>query len=223
MKTDLQSLGGYAALFEALAYIVGFGVMLTVLQPAMDASAAPVQQLAHILSLSTLLKSWNIIIYVLFGAVLVVLVIALHQRLASTAPVLMQVASAFGLIWAGLVIAAGMIANVGLTVVAKLYTNDPLIATQAWQTLTAVQEGLGGGVELVGGLWLVLVSLAAMHSGALPRALNYVGLLTGSAGVLTIIPPLRDLGAVFGLGQIAWFVWLGVMMTGVARRKVDHI
>jgi hypothetical protein len=28
--------------------------------------------------------------------------------------------------------------------------------------------------------------------------------------VLTILPPLKDMGLVFGLTQIAWFAWIGV-------------
>ncbi len=32
------------------------------------------------------------------------------------------------------------------------------------------------------------------------------------AGLLTVIPVLEVLGAVFGLGLIVWFVWLGVVM-----------
>ncbi|MDQ1815642.1 hypothetical protein RBA41_20300 [Massilia sp. CCM 9210] len=212
MQTQWQKIGGVAAFFEAFAYIVGFSVMLTVLQPAAGAGTMPEQQLGHILSMSALFKAWNIVIYVVFGAVLAVLVIALHARLAEGAEMLMRVASAFGLIWSGLVIATGMIANVGLSTVAKLYAEDPRLATVAWRTLNAVQEGLGGGVELVGGLWVILVSVVALRLAALPRRLNYIGIATGTAGVLTVIPPLGELGAVFGIGQIVWFVWLGIVM-----------
>ncbi|MDQ1834166.1 hypothetical protein [Massilia scottii] len=176
MQTQWQKIGGVAAFFEAFAYIVGFSVMLTMLQPAGGASATPEQQLGHILSMSALFKAWNIVIYVVFGAVLAVLVIALHARLASGAEMLMRVASAFGLIWSGLVIATGMIANVGLSTVAKLYIEDPRSATVAWRTLNAVQDGLGGGVELVGGLWVIVVSVVALRLAALPRSLNYVGI-----------------------------------------------
>ncbi len=212
MKAYWNKTAGIAALFQALSYIIGFTFMLTVLQGTLPPEATPVQRLAHLLSISDLYKAWNVVIYVMFGAVLVVLVVALHQLLARAAPALMPVASAFGLIWAGLVIASGMIANVGLALVGKLYVQDATQASLAWQTLGAVQDGLGGGVELVGGLWVILLSFAALRLASLPRLLNYVGIVTGLAGVLTIIPPLAELGAVFGLGQIAWFIWLGIVM-----------
>ena len=48
-----------------------------------------------------------------FGVFLVVLALALYERLKAGSPALVQMATAFGLIWAGLAIASGMIVNVG--------------------------------------------------------------------------------------------------------------
>jgi hypothetical protein len=31
-------------------------------------------------------------------------------------------------------------------------------------------------------------------------------------GIISIIPGLTDLVGVFGLGQIIWFVWLGIVL-----------
>jgi hypothetical protein len=31
-------------------------------------------------------------------------------------------------------------------------------------------------------------------------------------GIMTILPAVNDLTGVFGLGQIVWFVWLGVLL-----------
>jgi hypothetical protein len=76
-----------------------------------------------------------------------------------------------------------------------------------------VQDGLGGGNEIVGGLWTLLVSWAALRGGGLPKALNYPGLVVGVAGLLTVVPALElVLRFVFGLGQLVWFVWLGIVM-----------
>jgi hypothetical protein len=59
---------------------------------------------------------------------------------------------------------------------------------------------------------VLLISRASLRSSALPDALSYLGLIVGATGVLTIIPSLAELGAVFGLGQIIWFAWLGIIM-----------
>ena len=78
--------------------------------------------------------------------------------------------------------------------------------------MSAIQEGIGGGVELAGGLWVLLISWSALRQAAFPRWLNYLGIAVGVAGVLTVIPALKELGALFGLGQIVWFAWLGTVM-----------
>jgi hypothetical protein len=75
-----------------------------------------------------------------------------------------------------------------------------------------VPEALIGRVEVVGGIWMLLVSWAALLAGRHPRALNYLGVVVGVAGVLTVVPALEVLGIGFRLGEIVWIVWLGIVM-----------
>ena len=46
----------------------------------------------------------------------------------------------------------------------------------------------------------------------LPRSLSWLGIVLGAAGVVSVVPALRDLGYAFGMLQIVWFVWVGVVM-----------
>jgi hypothetical protein len=75
-----------------------------------------------------------------------------------------------------------------------------------------VPEALIGRVEVVGGIWMLLVTWAALLAGRHPRALNYLGVVVGVAGVLTVVPALEVLGIGFRLGEIVWIVWLGIVM-----------
>lgn len=209
---SLQKAGGIAALVEALAYVVGFAVLMTVLNPGNSEDWNSEQKLGFALQNKPLFQVWMTFIYVIFGLFLVVLTVALHERLKSGLAGLMQVASAFGLIWAGLVIASGMIAVVGLDVAAALHSQDAAQAASLWVAVGAIQGGLGGSVEVVGGLWVLLISIAALRSRGLPKSLNYTGLVVGAAGTITIVPGLGDLRVVFGLGQILWFAWIGIVM-----------
>ena len=158
--------------------------------------------------------STNLLMYVFFGVVLIVLALALYDRLKSGAPALMQVATAIGIIWAGSLIASGMVANAGIAPVVALYATDPAQAALTWQAIETVADGLGNGNgEILGGLWTLLVSLAALRAGGLPKGLNILGLLVGAVGILSLIPGLTDLLiGVFGLSQIIWFVWLGIVL-----------
>jgi hypothetical protein len=190
--------------------VVGLGLFFTLLAPTED--FGPGQFVAFLADNQALLHIWHLIIYVVNGVFLVVLALALYERLKAGSPAMAQTATAFGLIWAGLVIASGMLIINDLGVVVDLYGQDSARAASVWLTLSSVEEGLGGGVELPGGLWVLLLSWAALRAGGLPRALNYLGVVIGAAGLLTVVPALDALEAVFGLGFIVWFVWVGIVM-----------
>jgi Domain of unknown function (DUF4386) len=210
MMNDLQKMGGVAALIQAAAYVVGLGLALTLLAPVLDAD--PDQYVAFLVDNLILMHIWHLIIYLVAGVFLVVLALALHERIEADSPAMAQTATAFGLIWAGLVIASGMLMINDAGVVAEIYDKDPAQAASVWLALSAVEEGLGGAIELPGGLWVLLLSWAALRAGGLPRALNYLGAVIGVAGILTVVPTLEALGVAFGLGFIVWFAWVGIVM-----------
>ena len=206
-------LGGVAAFVQALCYVVGFVILATVMNPGSTEAWTPTQKLAFILDRQGLFTAWTLIIYVVFGVALVVLTAVLHRLLQSVAPLVMSIATPFGVIWAGLVIASGMVANVGIASMASLYESAPEAAAQAWSTIAVVQNGLGGGVELVGGIWVLCISLVAGRSSqVLPTLVNLVGLVVGVCGIATMVPELASLGAVFGLTQILWFFGVGIAL-----------
>jgi hypothetical protein len=210
MISDLQKLGGISALIEAALYVTGFALFLTVLDPS--GHEGHVERIAFLADNQVASYIANLLIYVVFGVVLVVLVLALHARLKKGSPAIMQTATAFGLIWAGLVIASGMIANIGNSTVVGLFSENQDQAVALWLAIVTVQEALGGGNEIVGGLWVLLLSWAALSAGKLPKVLNYIGVLVGLAGILTVVPAFDVLMDVFGLGQIVWFAWLGIVI-----------
>ena len=49
-------------------------------------------------------------------------------------------------------------------------------------------------------LWTLLVSLAALRAGGLPKGLNILGLLVGAVGIISLIPGLTDLVGSLWLG-----------------------
>jgi hypothetical protein len=61
-------------------------------------------------------------------------------------------------------------------------------------------------------VWVLLVSWVALRAGVFSKALTYLGMVIGAAGLLAYIPALGQIGVVFGLGLIVWFAWLGIVM-----------
>jgi hypothetical protein len=210
----LQKIGGVSAIFQAIIYVSAFVFFGAFWKFPTDADS--VQTFAFLAENQVILSIVNLIMYVLFGIFLAVLVLAINERLKSNTPTLSQIASIFGVVWVGLVIASGMIANIGLSAVVELSTKEPEQAMTVWRAIYSVVEGLGGGNEVVGGLWVLLLSFAALKGDELSKRLNYLGLFVGIVGILTVYPA-EVLTEIFGVSQIVWFSWLGAVMLASSK------
>ncbi len=222
----LQKIGGLAALACAATYLFGFTFLLTVLAPLgfasgdVDASAV----VAFIDAQPGLMILWNTVIYILNAFVLAVLVVSLEARLKSATPDWATVTRALGLIWATLVLGAGMMANVTVEHAAALFVIDPVQAADDWALLQVVEAGLGGGNEIAGGVWILLVSIAGIIGRSLGKITIGLGFLTGVGGLWTLVPAVGEVtGVVFGLGAIAWFISVGLSMTFANVRNVRRL
>lgn len=208
---NLQKMGGIAAMYLAAVYLIGMVVFLVVLD--YPSVTTPAQKAALLVEKPMVIFWSNLLMYVFFGLFLIVLSLALYNRLKSGAPAMMQVATAIGMIWAGSLMASGMVANAGIDPVVALYAKDPAQAALTWQGIETMANGLGyANGEILGGLLTLLVSLAALRAGGLPKGLNILGLLIGAVGIVSIFPGLTGLIAVYGLSKIIWFVWLGIVL-----------
>lgn len=208
---DLQKIGGIAALVHAAAYLVGIALYFTVMAPIIDAT--PAQYVAQLADYQSILYIWILIAYLVAGFCLVAVALAFNERLKAGGPALMQIATVLGLIWAGLIIGSGNLMLHGFGEVADLYAKNPTQAETVWLALGIVENGIVSGNELIGGLWILLISWTALQTGKLNQALNYLGLAIGMAGLLTMIPSLAEATQTFfGLSMIVWFAWAGLTL-----------
>jgi len=211
MMKNLQKMGGIAALYAGAAYVVGMVGFLTVVD--VSSVADPVQKVALMADNLAFLYIMHLIVYVVWGVFMVVLSLALYERLKAGSPAIVQTATVFGIFWACVIITSGMIHNIGMENVVDLYGKDPAQAATVWLAIDSVLGGLGGSNEVLGGIWILLLSWAALRAGELPRVLNYLGAVVGVAGIISVVPALAELFIyIFALGQIVWFVWLGIVM-----------
>ena len=206
-----QKTGGLAALYLAAAYLLAmpFFLLLVDYHSAVDTAA----KVASLVTNHGAMQVMYLITYVVFGIVLSILALALYERLKPAAPALMQTATAVGLIWAVLLVASGLVFNAGMGAVVTLYPANPAQAVSMWQAIEPVSDGLSCvDGEILGGLWVLLVSIAGLRVGGFSRAFGWFGVAVGAIGLASVIPPLTDLAIIFGLAQIGWFVWLGSSM-----------
>lgn len=215
--------GAIGGLVAAATFVFGIALFVTSLSDYTDSDATPAESVEFLIGHQTTLFVWYLVIFLVFGVAISPLARALHRRLVDVSPQLADIGAVFAYIWAGLMFATGMISNIGIAAVADLDETSPAAAENLWSAIDTVTDGLGGGNELVGGVWILLVSLAAWGTGRLPNGLNVLGIVSALAGLVTLVPGLSDVGMIFGLGSIAWFAWTGIVLfrTDAATNRVE--
>jgi len=207
-----QKAGGVAALSIALALLAAMPYFLLVVDYL--GATTGTAKLELIVDNYASMYAMYFVTYIFYGIALAVLAFALYDRLQSRARATMRFATAIGLYWAVTLVASGMVFTHGMTTVVDLAATDPTQARIVWQSVEPVAQALGGaGGELLGGPWVLLVSVVALRSRVLPKLLGWFGVVIGVAGLSSVIPPLHDAAMLFGVMLIVWFAWLGVVLT----------
>ena len=168
-SVGMQKAGGIAALYIAVAYLaaIPYFVVLVNYPSVVD----PVQKVILLRDNYASMYWMHVVSFEFVALALIVVTLALHQRLKELAPSTTQFATVVGLIRAGLLLASVMVFNYGMGAVVRLYATAPAQAVSAWQVIEPVAAALGGsGGELLGGVWFLLLSAAALRAKVFPRA-----------------------------------------------------
>ena len=203
-------LGGVASLGMALCYLSMYVIFFGLISvPAGLDTLGRIQYLQQNHLLFAISYSVG---YLLFGVFLATTLQALQHALPDKNSALAGLAERFGGIWVMLMMASGMTYLIGLDKVFQLFRIDPVQAQALYHSVWLITNALGGGIELVGGLWMLLLSMAGLKQKWFPKALHLLGLLIGALGIMTVLHNLPYLKDAFGLLQLVWFSWLGVML-----------
>ncbi len=208
---NLQKIGAFSAFYLAAAYILGIIIFLLVLD--YPSITSPAEKLDVLVRHEGMTYLTNVLMYVVFGLFLIVLSHTFKSILKEASPVLARIASAVGIVWAGMLIASGMVANTGIAPVIALHAADPAGAVMYWSIIETVSGGLGCVTgEIMGGTMTLLVGLAVLCGGTFHKGFGWYSIVVGAIGILSIVPVLHDMSAVFGMAQMVWFVWIGILL-----------
>ncbi|MFK7861549.1 MAG: hypothetical protein AB8B64_22225 [Granulosicoccus sp.] len=215
---SLRIAGAASALLMASIYLLGFAIFFSVLDPGRTLTR---DESIQFLSENRLIVLPTIfVLYVLAGFNLLILVQSLAGEVKDRVPWLSQTALIIGSIWCVMVIVAGFVYLSGMQAVFSLYPENAAQASTLALMIDTLFESLGGGNELIGGVWTVLISCLLLNATQNYRILHFFGIAVGIAGVVSIVPMLAEAVTIFGLGQIFWFIGLGVRFLRNKRR--DH-
>lgn len=208
----LFRLSAWASLLCCACYCIGLATVFFV-APGLNKGAE--ERLAFILESGHILQAWYFVIYVIFGICLITLNVGLRRWLMPSSSAMLQLSFITGWIWAAYVFASGLISILAIQYLLSLpYENQKTI----WYAIYSIQSGLGEGVEWVGGLWMIFLSLHILKHGRNHAPFGFAGLVIGVCGALTMLPSLALAGAVFGVSQTFWFIALGQILFACARR-----
>jgi len=157
----------------------------------------------------SIISAVSFITYILFGLVLSILVAGTVRCLQQAGEMQKSITAAFGYLWVGLVIASGMIAISGVGYAIKLANTDAQKAFDAWSLMMTLAQSIGGDNEIVGAVWVLLVSVLALKANVFSKFLHYLGIIVGLTGVATVTS-YDSFKELFGVLQIIWFFWFGV-------------
>ncbi|WP_299494377.1 DUF4386 family protein [uncultured Shewanella sp.] len=231
----IQKWGGLAALTEACIYLFGFVLFFSILDPSnvemTSCAAAPcIEDVAVDKSqrnVEFMLDNQDsyflgyFVCGIVFSFVLLILVQAIYRRFKPLAPELMCFATTVGYLWAAIVLASSLIFLTSLDVLTNDNHHSIEQTMMIYQSVSIVIDALGGGIELVGAIWVLIVSYVGLKKSIFHPWVHFWGIVVGISGVLTLFSGLSFLStlflfemmtAIFGLGQIVWFIGLGFGM-----------
>lgn len=204
----LQKIGAYASIVQAFLSAFLLWILIVVLprlglvrpsdynDPLKDIAARSASPITFLLL--------NLD-YVLLSIALILIVLALRERMQADAPNLMRIAAIGASIFSALVLAWGVIGIVSMPSIVSVKD------VSAVRAVLGVYLGLGAaGYHAIGWAFL-LCGWAALKTGRLPRILSYLLVLVGIFSILMFAggPPF---GFVVLLLGIAWGLWLGVVL-----------
>ncbi len=198
-----------SSVYLALSYLVGIVIFLFVLRYPEIKSAA--EKVRIVTEMKSMVFLTNILMYILFGPVLVLFILALQSAITNSGSILARLSAIIGYIWAGSLTASGMIANAAIDPVTRLSASNPDQAAFFWQILDTVSMGIGNGNgEILGGLMTLGFGIVMLKEKRYGRVIGVFGIIVGAIGMLSLIPALIDMPGVFGITQLIWFIIVGV-------------
>ncbi|MHA2938191.1 hypothetical protein ACXJY6_07815 [Vibrio sp. RC27] len=196
----------YALVVNLVCFAYGFALLVgnfTYLDGPFNHSHTILESL---LSDVYLYISWNVAIYFVYGISLFVLSLSFFNLTRKVSPDVAIAMLIIGSIWSGFMLLSGGISIEAIHQISKLYPENSQAAIDLWLMLGVIQESVGGGNELVGSIWISLVSLLLVAEDKLSRTTKWIGFSIAIIGLGTLVESGDVFASLFGVAFIAWFL-----------------
>jgi hypothetical protein len=206
----LQKLGGYASIFSIILLGIEIGLAVLILPrlglPLFSNTAIDPLKIMAAYESSPSTVSVLRPIPALIAIALVLVALALQERMRVQSPNIMRIAVIAASVAFALLLANTIGGTTGMLTIAS--SKD----ISAYRAFTSVQNGLQTAGLTSWGLALFLMGWASIKTGALPRILGYLCLVCGIGGIMvTFMPNMPNVVGLIGLLlNIVGAAWLGI-------------
>ena len=209
-QPNLKPLAGVAFIGMALCYITLFAIYGAILSTS--ASATTAEKVAYLIENKGLFNFTYILGYVLFSCLLCFCVYVIGNLYQQVSQPAIAIATLFGYFWVVLLQCTGMIGITSSELIATLNASNPAAAEAIYYARILLIESLGGGIEFIGGVWMLILGIVSWRHGLFSKFLSMFTLVKAAIGLLTLFCADSILRDLFGITGIIWFIWMGVVL-----------
>ncbi|MFA3792397.1 hypothetical protein AB6T38_14875 [Aliiglaciecola sp. SL4] len=208
MKTQIN-LAAITSLICALSFIFGLSLILLWVP---DFNEGPTQRLLVFTEHRILMQFWYFVVYIVFAIAILLLSMQITAKGKLEHSKTHKITMLVSYLWSSYIFASGLIAILSIELLFNAWLPVNGSISDVWQDIYAIQMGLGEGVEWVGGIWMLTMTLTLIEQQQFPRLIHGVGFITAVCGLLTLFPNFSIMGAIFGMLQVVWFIWLSIVL-----------
>lgn len=199
-------------LINILCFMFGFWLLVSKFHYLNDKNVLPQQTLELLVLDSNHFILWNVVVYFVYGVSLLYLTINLFFNVRQKEPELAIGILVMGGIWSGLMFLSGGLAIELINSVEGLQALNCELAIEVWTIGSLLHESIGGGNELIGAIWVGLISCALPSRIGATLVTKFLGYAATFFGLCTLFESSETFASLFGVTLIFWFLLLHVSL-----------
>lgn len=202
-----NKLAAASLLLMATSYVILMVIYGAIL--VMPADLTDVDKLGWVTENLGMINLTYVIGYVLFSCLLLVVSIQVENIIKVDSPFWAKTTHSFGLIWALLLTATGLIVITSNNLISEAELSSALAY---YHTSNLLSDALGGGIEFTGGVWILLIGAFGFYTRTFGLAFSGFSVIKGITGIATLFSTDMVLRIAFGLTGVVWFIWFAVVL-----------